>query len=100
MELILKGKEIPEQAGGRKAYELKGRKLLIEHFVVRVTTPGNPFKPHKHEMSEVWYILEGQGLVSLNGQEQAVEAEDLILLEPWVEHGLRTESRIKWVCIG
>ena len=100
MELILKGKGIPEQPHGRKPYGLKGRKLPIEHFVVRVTTPDNPFKPHRHEMSEVWYVLEGEGLVNLNGQEQAVEAGDLILLEPWVEHGLRSESAVKWVCIG
>jgi quercetin dioxygenase-like cupin family protein len=45
-------------------------------------------------------IIDGQARVSLNGHEQVVEAGDLIVLEPWVEHGLRTESQATWVCIG
>jgi mannose-6-phosphate isomerase-like protein (cupin superfamily) len=67
---------------------------------VRITTPANPFKPHRHEAEEVWYIVNGQALVSLDGQEHVVEAGDVIILEPWVEHGLRTEGQVKWVCLG
>jgi quercetin dioxygenase-like cupin family protein len=39
-------------------------------------------------------------LVSLDGQEHVVETGDVIILEPWVEHGLRTEGQVKWVCLG
>ncbi len=100
MERIIKGKDIPVQANGRQPYDLAGRKLPIEHFVVRHTTPDNPFKSHAHEASEAWFILDGEGIVSLDGEEYPVEKGDLILLEPWVAHGLRTERQMTWVCIG
>ncbi len=97
--MVIKGSEIPVQ-NGRKPYELTGYRVSVQHFVVRVTTPDNPFPPHKHEQSELWYIIEGQAWVSLNGHEQVVEAGDLIVLEPWMEHGLRTEAQATWICIG
>lgn len=45
-------------------------------------------------------FIDGQALVSLDGHEQAVEAGDLIMVAPWVEHRLRTDSRVRWICLG
>lgn len=42
----------------------------------------------------------GQALVSLDGEEQAVEGGDLIVIHPQVDHGLRTESQATWICLG
>lgn len=97
--MILKGSELPEK-NGRKPYELEGREVLVKHFVIRVTTPENPFKPHKHEQAELWYVIDGQALVSLDGQEQAVQGGDLIVIDSQVEHGLRTGSQATWICLG
>jgi len=97
--MVIRGREIPEK-NGRRPYPLDGREFCVQHFVVRVTTPDNPFKPHKHERRELWYVVEGQALVSLDGQEQVVEETDLIVIDPWVEHGLRTESQATWICLG
>jgi len=97
--MIIKGGELPA-SGGRKPYPIEGRQVPIQHFVVRVTTPDNPFPPHKHEQGELWYIIEGQAIVTLDGQDHLVEAGDLIVLEPWIEHGLRTEGQVTWICIG
>lgn len=97
---IIKGQDIAMQPNGRKPYDLTGHKLPIEHFVVRVTRPDNPFKPHKHEAAEAWFVLDGQGVLSLDGQEHPVEKGDLILLEAWVEHGLRSDGEITFACIG
>ena len=97
--MVIKGSEIQEQKG-RKPYPLDGRQVLIEHLVVRTTTPSNPFEPHKHARRELWYIIEGQALVSLDGHEHAVEGQDLIVIDPWVEHGLRTEGQATWICLG
>jgi mannose-6-phosphate isomerase-like protein (cupin superfamily) len=97
--VIIKGKTLPEQ-DGRKPYPLTSGDVVGKHFVVRVTTPDNPFEPHQHAQREIWFIVQGEALVSLHGEEHAVEAGDLVELEPWVEHGLRTESRVTWICLG
>jgi mannose-6-phosphate isomerase-like protein (cupin superfamily) len=97
--VIIKGSSI-EMIKGRKGYDLAGRKINTEHFAVRVTTPDNPFKPHKHEQSELWFIVKGNAKVKLDGIEYEVEENDLIILDPWVEHGLSTTSQVTWICLG
>ncbi len=73
---------------------------MLKHFVARVTLPENPFGPHKHEGAEFWFIIEGEAIVSIDGQESAVVAGDLVYLAPWTNHGLHTEGRVRWVCLG
>ncbi len=97
--MIIKKADLPEQ-NGRTGYPITGHQKLLQHLAVRITTPDNPFKPHRHEAEELWYIVDGKAWVSLNGEEQIVVAGDVIILEPWVEHGLRTEGQVKWVCVG
>lgn len=97
--MIIKGNAIPRQ-NGRRPYDLEGREIVTRHFVTRVTTPENPFAPHKHAKPELWYVIEGEAQVAIDGVEHPVEGGDLIVLDPWVEHGLRTESRVHWICLG
>ena len=97
--MILHSSELAE-SNGRRPYELGGREVLVKHFVVRVTTPENPFKPHRHQQRELWYVVEGQAWVSLDGSEEVVQAGDLVVIDPLVEHGLRTEGQATWVCLG
>jgi len=65
-----------------------------------VTTPETPFIPHKHEVRELWFMIEGNAVVSLDGINHDVEARDLIAVDPWVEHGLSTTTRAVWICMG
>jgi quercetin dioxygenase-like cupin family protein len=97
--MIIKGSRIQE-VNGRKPYPVAGNEIELKHMVVRVTTPDNPFNPHKHEDKEFWYIIDGEGILSLNRKDEKVEKGDLIILLPNIEHGLRTESKIKWMCLG
>ena len=97
--MIVKGNEI-EAKNGRTPYPLNGLEVHVKHFVVRVTRPDNPFKPHTHEQPEMWYIIDGKAIVSLNGHDHVVEPGDLIAIESQVEHGLRTESQATWICLG
>jgi mannose-6-phosphate isomerase-like protein (cupin superfamily) len=97
--MIIRGSDI-QARDGRKPYPLAGLEVLVKHLVVRVTTPDNPFVPHAHEQPELWYVVDGQALVSLDGEEQAVEGGDLILIQPRTEHGLRTQSCATWICLG
>ncbi|GAB4562969.1 MAG: hypothetical protein Kow0047_11430 [Anaerolineae bacterium] len=97
--MILRGQDIPV-TNGRKPYEIESYQAPVRHFVVRITTPDTPFRPHRHEQPELWYIIEGQATLTLNGEDHPVQGGDLIVLEPWVEHGLRTDSQVTWICLG
>ena len=70
------------------------------HFVTRVTTPEDPFGPHAHAQRELWFVLEGRAIVSLDGTEHELGPQDMVVIDPWVEHGLRTDSRTQWICLG
>lgn len=97
--MILKASEI-EAPGGRRPYELGGRQITIRHFVTRVTGPDNPFKPHRHERPELWFLIAGEAIVSLDGVDHPVERGDLVVIDPWIEHGLRTDTEATWICLG
>jgi mannose-6-phosphate isomerase-like protein (cupin superfamily) len=97
--MILRAAEI-EEVGGRRPYDLGDRSISVDHFVTRVTTPDTPFGPHKHEQRELWFILEGRGVVLLDGVDHEAGPRDLVVIDPWVEHGLRTESQVLWICLG
>ncbi len=73
---------------------------VLKHWVVRETLPANPFGPHKHEGAEFWVILEGEATVSIDGVESAVAAGDLVYLAPLTNHGLRSQTRARWICLG
>jgi mannose-6-phosphate isomerase-like protein (cupin superfamily) len=98
--MIIKSNEVPTSPEGRKPYELGGREIQVKHFVTRVTRPENPFGPHEHQQSELWYIIDGHALVRLGQVEEKVTVGDLIIIDPWVEHGLRTDSEATWICLG
>ena len=98
--MIIKGMTDPENQY-RSIYNIdKKNDIKINHFVVRTTTHKNPFKPHKHEQEELWYIIEGKGLLKENDDNYPVEAGDLIQIKPWVLHGLSSDTKIIWICLG
>ena len=97
--MILRGRDLPEE-NRRKPYPLPKECGVLQHFVQRVTLPDNPFEPHRHEGAELWYIQDGEAILTLDGDEHRVESGDLIVLLPNVEHGLRTDSRVTWICMA
>jgi mannose-6-phosphate isomerase-like protein (cupin superfamily) len=97
--MIIRGDELTQDKG-LKLYPLTSKEVAGNHFGVWVTTPDNPFKPHKHEQREIWFIVEGTATITLDGEEHTVGAGDLVELPPWVEHGLRTDDAVTWICMG
>jgi len=97
--MIIRGALVREQRR-RRLYPVSGKQKALHHLASFVTTRENPFKPHKHEGDELWYIIEGEAIVSLDGGEQSVESGDLVIVASGAEHGVRTELRAFWLCLG
>ena len=98
-QMIVKGASLQE-THHRLDYGIKRLQDNLKHFVIWSTRPENPFGPHKHPGWELWYILEGEGVVSLDGETCPVETGDLVYLPPESEHGLRTTTSVRWICLG
>lgn len=95
---IRKGRDIPEE-NRRKGYDVTAQEQ-IGHFAVRTTTPENPFEPEKHDGQRFWFILEGEAVVTIEGESTKVEPGDLIVVAPWSRHTLRSDTQVRWICFG
>ncbi|MBU2970909.1 cupin domain-containing protein [Pseudoalteromonas sp. C2R02] len=70
--------------------ELKG----VWDFALRVTMPANSsMGSHMHgDEEEMYIILKGQGVMTIDGKQQSVVEGDMILNRPFGEHGLLNNS--------
>ncbi|HEX8070748.1 MAG TPA: cupin domain-containing protein [Pyrinomonadaceae bacterium] len=57
-------------------------------FRKRVLHPGASIGYHPQETDEVYYVVGGQGRMTINGQEMAVKPGDAILTRKGSSHGL------------
>jgi mannose-6-phosphate isomerase-like protein (cupin superfamily) len=51
--------------------------------------PGDWLGLHRHAPPEIYYVLAGAGIVSLEGREIAVQAGSAVFIPGMAEHGLR-----------
>jgi mannose-6-phosphate isomerase-like protein (cupin superfamily) len=51
--------------------------------------PGGFQHLHSHEPEQMYYILEGEGLMTVNGEEKPVQAGDCVFFPSFAEHGLK-----------
>ncbi len=51
--------------------------------------PGGVQRIHSHEPEQMYYILEGQGLMVVDGEQKLVSPGDTIFFESFAEHGLK-----------
>ncbi|MDE2018677.1 MAG: cupin domain-containing protein [Hyphomicrobiales bacterium] len=56
---------------------------------VAVFAPGDELKPHRHAPPEVYYILEGEGLMRLDGEDRRVTAGTAVFIPGLAEHGIK-----------
>ncbi|MFE5318700.1 cupin domain-containing protein [Paenibacillus sp. NPDC056579] len=55
--------------------------------------PGTSIGYHGHrEDEEVYIILEGTGIMTVNGEQRQVKSGDIVLNKPWWKHGLENNS--------
>ena len=51
--------------------------------------PGGFQHLHSHKPEQIYFILEGQGLMTVDGEERPVQAGDCIFFPSFAEHGLK-----------
>lgn len=70
----------------------------LAHAVVK---PDSTSKPHKLKTSEVYYILEGEGIMHINGESERIRPGQAIYIPPDSRQYIRNTGRseLKFLCI-
>lgn len=63
----------------------------LAHAIVK---PGETSYAHALKTSEVYYILEGQGLMYINDEEKSVESSDTIYIPPMARQCIKNTGKI------
>ena len=58
-------------------------------FRKRILHPGSAIGYHLQKEQEIYYILAGNGILTMNGKDIAVSTGDGILTKPGSSHGLK-----------
>lgn len=53
----------------------------------------SPFLPHRHAQAEIYYVIEGEGVVQIDGVEHALRAGSSVYIPGDVPHGARNTGR-------
>jgi mannose-6-phosphate isomerase-like protein (cupin superfamily) len=56
--------------------------------------PGGWLGLHRHTPAEIYYVLEGSGIVTIDGREYPVAAGTALFIPGDAEHGLRNEGDV------
>ncbi len=80
-----------------------GKKTLPVHYSLAhaKVMPGQTTKPHRLKASEVYYILEGQGMMSIDDDSLKVKPDSLIYIPPNSKQYIKNTgtSILKFLCI-
>ena len=55
--------------------------------------PGQQLNLHRHQPSELYYILSGQGIVTIDTTDYEVEANTAVFIPGFAEHGIRNTGQ-------
>ncbi len=76
---------------------LSGDRTPTAQMTLGITEIGpgqpNPFHPHRHAQAEIYYVISGEGIVSIAGVEQALRAGSSVFIPGDVWHGARNTGR-------
>jgi len=76
--------------------------LKLRYSLAHATVkPGIASKPHKLKTSEVYYILEGEGLMFINNESKPISKDATIYIPPnAIQHIENTgKTNLKFICI-
>ena len=64
-------------------------------YVISTYAPGDSAAPHKHKIREqVYHILQGDGVMLIDGVRHRVGPNDVVFLPAGVEHGIANEGTV------
>ncbi|MEI6125673.1 MAG: cupin domain-containing protein [Pseudomonadota bacterium] len=77
--------------------EVKIRYSLAHALVL----PGQTTRPHRLKTSEVYYILDGQGIMYINDEHAAVTAGQTVYIPPGARQNIKNSGTtdLKFLCI-
>jgi mannose-6-phosphate isomerase-like protein (cupin superfamily) len=61
---------------------------------------GQSQKPHAHhDTDKVYYVVEGEGRITLGGASEPIEAGEAAVANAGIEHGLTNTGQSRMVCL-
>jgi mannose-6-phosphate isomerase-like protein (cupin superfamily) len=97
----------------RSEADKRERKGLVSHFLLGTpeiadtplavtwvdVEPGGHQLLHHHPETQVYIVVQGSGLMHVDGETQPVQTGDLIYIPPNAEHGIRnhTSERLSYI---
>lgn len=76
-------------------------KVKSQSLALAVVSAGKATLLHSHRISEeIYFVLEGEGIISLDGKESRIKKHDSILIMPGKKHFVRNTGHIdlKFLC--
>jgi mannose-6-phosphate isomerase-like protein (cupin superfamily) len=66
-----------------------------KHLTVTLVeiSPSGEQRVHRHAPEQIYFIVEGSGLMTVGEEEERVEAGDCVFIPPDARHGLRNDSQ-------
>jgi len=74
-----------DNATGKEVSETMGADIIL-------LKPGMTTKVHRHTMSVVYYVIDGSGVINIEGERFPWERHDVIALPPWSFHSFENEG--------
>ncbi len=59
---------------------------------VAIVHPGDALNPHHHAPAEIYFVFQGEGIMTLGKEEQRVRAGDAIFIPGDVRHGIANRN--------
>jgi mannose-6-phosphate isomerase-like protein (cupin superfamily) len=90
--------EPPEHIGGAYSKMLvrpepSGSQII--DYRISVYQPRAYVVPHRHKIQEqVYHVLDGEGLMELDGERTVVRKDDIIFIPPGVEHAIYNSGMV------
>jgi mannose-6-phosphate isomerase-like protein (cupin superfamily) len=76
---------------------LSGDRTPTAQLTLGITDVGpgqpDPFHPHRHAQAEIYYVVAGEGIVSIDGAEYPLRAGSSVFIPGNVWHGARNTGR-------
>jgi mannose-6-phosphate isomerase-like protein (cupin superfamily) len=90
---MLKGEPLP----GWEAHFFHSENMTFAHY--RIAEGATPLHEHQHEQEEVWNIVEGEVMISIDGVEHALGPGGVAIVPPNALHSVRPVSACRAIIV-